>query len=231
MLGKPENPVCPLSYNKPYQKKSSMIQKLSASIFLCLWGIVSVYGNLHPVIDKDPLSIAVEAFDNQTHPYSKERIQKEIQNRNVRWTTHLMTAAGTFYEATGQKRFLDMSEEIFRCAVTAWEKDEQLMRGRDDFFSTRNVAATYKLLKKEGRLKGNEARRIVIRFADLHFEPHFITDHNQGQERALGFTRMYNLFRMLPMQTCGKPIQIQCGISGMPIRMWTRPLLYIQPST
>lgn len=53
-----------------------MIQKLSASIFLCLWGIVSVYGNLHPVIDKDPLSIAVEAFDNQTHPYSKERIQK-----------------------------------------------------------------------------------------------------------------------------------------------------------
>ena len=50
MLGKPENPVCPLSYNKPYQKKSSMIQKLSASIFLCLWGIVSVYGNLHPVI-------------------------------------------------------------------------------------------------------------------------------------------------------------------------------------
>lgn len=68
MLGKPENPVCPLSYNKPYQKKSSMIQKLSASIFLCLWGIVSVYGNLHPVIDKDPLSIAVEAFDNQTHP-------------------------------------------------------------------------------------------------------------------------------------------------------------------
>ena len=86
MLGKPENPVCPLSYNKPYQKKSSMIQKLSASIFLCLWGIVSVYGNLHPVIDKDPLSIAVEAFDNQTHPYSKERIQKEIQNRNVRWT-------------------------------------------------------------------------------------------------------------------------------------------------
>ena len=198
MLGKPENPVCPLSYNKPYQKKSSMIQKLSASIFLCLWGIVSVYGNLHPVIDKDPLSIAVEAFDNQTHPYSKERIQKEIQNRNVRWTTHLMTAAGTFYEATGQKRFLDMSEEIFRCAVTAWEKDEQLMRGRDDFFSTRNVAATYKLLKKEGRLKGNEARRIVIRFADLHFEPHFITDHNQGQERALGFTRMYNLFPDAP---------------------------------
>lgn len=56
-----------------------MIQKLSASIFLYLWGIVSVYGNLHPVIDKDPLSIAVEAFDNQTHPYSKERIQKEIQ--------------------------------------------------------------------------------------------------------------------------------------------------------
>lgn len=185
MLGKPENPVCPLSYNKPYQKKSSMIQKLSASIFLCLWGIVSVYGNLHPVIDKDPLSIAVEAFDNQTHPYSKERIRKEIQNRNVRWTTHLMTAAGTFYEATGQKRFLDMSEEIFRCAVTAWEKDEQLMRGRDDFFSTRNVAATYKLLKKEGRLKGNEAQRIVIRFADLHFEPHFITDHNQGQELSL----------------------------------------------
>jgi hypothetical protein len=42
------------------------------------------------------------------------------------------------------------------------------------------VAATYKLLKKERRLKGNEAREIVIRFADLHFEPHFITDHNQG---------------------------------------------------
>ena len=85
MLGKPENPVCPLSYNKPYQKKSNMIQKLSASIFLCLWGIVSVYGNLHPAIDKDPLSIAVEAFDNQTYPYSKERIRKEIQKRNVRW--------------------------------------------------------------------------------------------------------------------------------------------------
>ena len=33
MLGKPENPVCPLSYNKPYQKKSSMIQKLSAFFF------------------------------------------------------------------------------------------------------------------------------------------------------------------------------------------------------
>ena len=91
-----------------------MIQKLSASIFLCLWGIISVYGNLYPAIDKDPLSIAVEAFDNQTYPYSKERIQKEIQNRNVRWTTHLMSAAGTFYEATGQKRFLNMSEEIFR---------------------------------------------------------------------------------------------------------------------
>jgi len=28
------------------------------------------------------------------------------------------------------------------------KRDEQLMRGRDDFFSTRNVAATYKLLKK-----------------------------------------------------------------------------------
>lgn len=175
-----------------------MVKKLFVHILFCFLGIISAYGKPFFKMDKDPLSIAVEAFDNQTHSYSKERIQKEIKNRNVRWTTHLMTAAGTFYEATGQKRFLDMAEEIFRSAITAWEKDEQLMQGRDDFFSTRNVAATYKLLKKEGRLKGNETRKTVIRFADLHFEPHFITDHNQGQERALGFTRMYNLFPDAP---------------------------------
>ncbi|WP_051568773.1 hypothetical protein [Bacteroides stercorirosoris] len=90
-----------------------MVKKLSVHILFCFWGIISAYGKPFFKMDKDPLSIAVEAFDNQTHSYSKERIQKEIQNRNVRWTTHLMTAAGTFYEATGQKRFLDMAEEIF----------------------------------------------------------------------------------------------------------------------
>lgn len=175
-----------------------MMKKLVIYLFcgLCTMGVA--YGNTFSAPNKDPLAFAVTAFDNQTQAYSKERIQKEIQNKNVRWTTHLMTAAGTFYEATGEKRFLDRAEEIFRCAIKAWAKDEKLMQGRDDFFATRNVAATYALLKKEGRLQGNEAEETIIRFADLHFEPNFIVDHNQGQERVLGFTRMYNLFPQAP---------------------------------
>ncbi len=176
----------------------TMVRNLSFSLLLTLCYVVSAYGYGIYAAEKTPLSIAVAAFDNQTHSYSKERIRKEVLNRNVRWTTHLLTAAGLFYQATGEERFLDMAEEIFRCATEAWKKDKTLMQGRDDFFSTRNVAATYELLKKTGRLKGDEAKEIVIRFAELHFEPNFIADHNQGQERALGFTRMYRLFPDAP---------------------------------
>ena len=175
-----------------------MINKLLLCLLCTLWAIdaAATHQPLSP--DNDPLTIAVAAFDNQTQAYSKERIQKEISQKNVRWITHLMAAAGTFYQGTGEKRYLDQTEEIFRCATQAWAKDEKLMRGRDDFFATKHVAATYELLKKEGRLTGNEAAAIVIRFADLHFEPDFLVDHNQGQERALGFTRMYNLFPQAP---------------------------------
>lgn len=175
-----------------------MIKKLAICLLCCLWGIEAVSAHQPLPSDDKPLSIAIAAFDNQTYTYSKECICKEIQQRNVRWVTHLMAAAGTFYQATGQKRYLDKAEEIFRCATQAWAKNETLMQGRDDFFSTKHVAATYQLLKQEGRLKGNEASAIVIRFADLHFEPDFIVDHNQGQERVLGFTRMYNLFPQAP---------------------------------
>lgn len=174
------------------------LKNIFLSIFCGFCIIGTAYGSdCSPVCNK-PLDIAVEAFKNQTYPYNKERIREEIQNNNVRWISHLMAAAGTFYEATGSDYFLDLSEEIFRCAIDAWEKDERLMRGRDDFFATKHVAATYKLLLKERRLKGDEAKQIVIRFADLHFQPDFIVDHNQGQERALGFIRMYNLFPDAP---------------------------------
>ena len=39
---------------------------------------------------------------------------------------------------------------------------------------------------------------MMIRFADLHFDPDFVIDNNQGQERALGFVRMCNLFPDAP---------------------------------
>lgn len=185
----------------PYENRITVIMYLKNILIhvLCIFCAVGIAcGTGYSQVRKDPLDIAVDMFKNQLSPYSNERIQKEIWSNNVRWTTHVMAAAGTFYQATGDEYFLNLSEEIFRSAIDAWKKDEKLMRGRDDFFSTKHVAVIYDLLKKEGRLKDNEAKDIVIRFADLHFHPGFIVDHNQGQERALGFVRMYNLFPDAP---------------------------------
>ncbi|MCS2584399.1 hypothetical protein NXY00_16595 [Bacteroides sp. BFG-551] len=47
---------------------------------------------------------------------------------------------------------------------------------------------------KDNERLSDEADDVMIRFADLHFDPDFVIDNNQGQERALGFVRMYNLF-------------------------------------
>lgn len=38
MLGKPENPVCPLSYNKPYQKKSQYDTEIALPPFFFAFG-------------------------------------------------------------------------------------------------------------------------------------------------------------------------------------------------
>lgn len=171
-------------------------------LLLCIWMISSCWASaaqlLNFSVSDTPLSIAVKGFDNQTQSYSKKRVERELRKHNVRWVSHLMAAAITFYQATKQERFLDMSEEIFRCAMQLWKEDEELMSGRDDFFSIKHVAYTYERLKTFGRLKGEECKETVIKFAELHFDPQFITDHNRAQERALGFVRMYNLFPEAP---------------------------------
>lgn len=145
----------------------------------------------------DFLPKASAAFDLLTQKYSEERIVKEIQNKNVRWITNLMSASAIFYKATQEKRYLDMSEQVFKNAMREWRKDEKLMKGRDDFFALQNLTLAYEALKDNGRLS-SEADDVMIRFADLHFEPEFVIDNNQGQERALGFVRMCNLFPDAP---------------------------------
>ena len=121
-------------------------QKLSASIFLFAFG--ECFRCMENVFrDRQrSLFIAVEAFDNQTHPYSKERSPKGNSKRNVSLhATTSFTAAGTFDEAAKQKRFVDMSsEEIFRCAVTALGRT---VHAGDGMISslTRNVAATLQI--------------------------------------------------------------------------------------
>lgn len=165
---------------------------------LCVWLIfpcrIILAQPLKKSLKTEVLSIAVQGFDNQTQSYSKKKIREELQRHNVRWVSHLMAAAITFYQATEQERFLDMGEDVFRCAMQLWKEDEKLMSGRDDFFSIKHVAYAYELLQKFGRLKNREYEEIVIKFAELHFNSQFVTDHNRAQERALGFVRMYNLF-------------------------------------
>lgn len=145
----------------------------------------------------DFLPKASAAFDQLTQKYSEERIVNEIKSKNVRWIANLTSASAIFYKATRQKRYLDMSELVFKSAVREWRKDEKLMRGRDDFFALQNLTLAYEILKENERLS-TEADDVMIRFADLHFQPDFIIDNNQGQERALGFVRMYNLFPEAP---------------------------------
>lgn len=145
----------------------------------------------------DFLPKASTAFDLLTQNHSEERIVSEIKKKNVRWMTNLMSASAIFYKATQQKRYLDLSELVFKSAVREWRKDEKLMRGRDDFFALQNLTLAYEILKENERLT-DEADDIMVRFADLHFEPEFVVDNNQGQERALGFVRMYNLFPDAP---------------------------------
>ncbi|MCS2584400.1 hypothetical protein NXY00_16600 [Bacteroides sp. BFG-551] len=86
----------------------------------------------------DFLPKASVAFDLLTQKYSEERIVKEIGNKNVRWITNLMSASAIFYKATQEKRYLDMSEQVFKNAVSEWRKNEKLMNGRDDFFALQN---------------------------------------------------------------------------------------------
>lgn len=145
----------------------------------------------------DFLPKASAAFDLLTQKYSEERIVKEIRAKNVRWVTNLMSASAVFYKATHEKRYLDMSEQVFGNAIREWKKNEKLMHGKDDFFALQNLALAYEILQDNDRLPMG-ADEVMIRFADLHFDPDFVIDNNQGQERALGFVRMCNLFPDAP---------------------------------
>ena len=126
---------------------------------------------------------ASAAFDLLTQKYSEERIVKEIRAKNVRWVTNLMSASAVFYKATHEKRYLDMSEQVFGNAIREWKKNEKLMHGKDDFFALQNLALAYEILQDNDRLPMG-ADEVMIRFADLHFDPDFVIDNNQGQERA-----------------------------------------------
>ena len=164
-------------------------------VVCCLF--LSGYAWSQELKKEDFLPKAVKAFDRLTLGYSEARIANEIKNKNVRWITNLMSSFALFYKATHQERYLNMSEQVFKSAILAWRKDEKLMRGRDDFFALQNLTLTYEILRDNGRLN-NEADDVMVRFADIHFEPGFVIDNNQGQERALGFVRMYNLFPEAP---------------------------------
>lgn len=145
----------------------------------------------------DFLPKASAAFDLLTQKYSEERIVKEIKDYNVRWVSNLMSASAIFYKATQEERYLNMSEQVFGNAVREWRENEKLMHGRDDFFALQNLTLAYEILQDNNRLPAG-ADEVLIRFADLHFEPEYIIDHNRGQERALGFVRMCNLFPDAP---------------------------------
>ena len=101
----------------------------------------------------DFLPKASTAFDLLTQNHSEERIVSEIKKKNVRWMTNLMSASAIFYKATQQKRYLDLSELVFKSAVREWRKDEKLMRGRDDFFALQNLTLAYEILKENERLR------------------------------------------------------------------------------
>lgn len=141
----------------------------------------------------DYLGTAVRHFDLLTQNYSDERFSTEVQNKNVRWTINLMAGYATFYEATRDNKYLDLAKSTFTIAAEAWINDETLMIGTDDFFATQNLATVYRVLKENNQI-GTEYDEIVLKFADKHFQPTFVADHNQAQERAIGFVRMYNLF-------------------------------------
>ena len=96
----------------------------------------------------DFLPKASAAFDLLTQKYSEERIIKEIRAKNVRWVTNLMSASAVFYKATHEKRYLDMSEQVFGNAIREWKKNEKLMHGKDDFFALQNLALAYEILQE-----------------------------------------------------------------------------------
>lgn len=91
------------------------------------------------------------------------------------------------------------------------------MHGKDDFFALQNLALAYEILQDNDRLPMG-ADEVMIRFADLHFDPDFVIDNNQGQERALGFVRMCNLFPDVRAFPIGKSMLIRCGTFGIVIK-------------
>ena len=128
-----------------------------------------------------------------------------------------MSASAVFYKATHEKRYLDMSEQVFGNAIREWKKNEKLMHGKDDFFALQNLALAYEILQDNDRLPIG-ADEVMIRFADLHFDPDFVIDNNQGQERALGFVRMCNLFPDAPGVSHWKEYVDRCGTFGIVIK-------------
>lgn len=172
-------------------KDGCMICKCIVLLFNILLVGMPIYSQELEI--EDFLPKAVSAFDRLTQGYSKARIVREIEKKNVRWMTNLMSASAVLYRATGQVAYLDMAEEVFKTAVVAWQKNDKLMMGQDDFFALRHLTDAYRVLKENGRV-GPQADSIMVRFADLHFQPDYVIDHNRGQARALGFARMCRLF-------------------------------------
>ena len=112
-----------------------------------------------------------------------------------------MSASAVFYKATHEKRYLDMSEQVFGNAIREWKKNEKLMHGKDDFFALQNLALAYEILQDNDRLPMG-ADEVMIRFADLHFDPDFVIDNSP-------------MLRAFPI---GKSMLIRCGTFGIVIK-------------
>lgn len=168
-----------------------------ALVFCVLLLLVNHSAKADVPLKPDYLSTSVEYFDRLSQNYSEAVILTEIQNKNVRWICNYMYSSGIMYQASGQQKYLDRCNYIFTTAMVQWKANSALMSGTDDFFATKHLAYTAMLLKSKG-VVGDEYDSVLLNYANKHFQPDFIVDHNQAQERALGFVLMQKLLPGAP---------------------------------
>ncbi|BCI63036.1 carbohydrate binding domain-containing protein [Coprobacter secundus] len=146
----------------------------------------------------DYLSDGRMYYDLLTANYSEAKIQSMIANKSVRWICNYMAAEGIMYKATLDQKYLDRCLYVFTETMTQWRSNKTLMSGTDDFFATKHIAYTYRLLQELGKVEKGAYDDVVLGYANSHFQPTFIVDHNQAQERALGFVLMQKVLPNAP---------------------------------